>query len=391
VDATIQTIFLLGYALYDQSHCLPEHIREAAHRLMACRTSALGGHVQGCPDGHFKRHWYNSCKHRMCPLCAFTQIERWLAKQKARLLNTAHFHVVFTISDELHELWRLNRKVMANLLFKSATETLVELLQDPKFLGAKVGIIASLHTWSRKLTLHPHLHCLVTAGGLRNGEWVCSSETFLLPFAIVRKVFRGKYLYYLRQAFFRGDLVLPDGMQPQQFLNLLNKLGRRKKWHVKLMETYSYGQGVLIYLARYLRGGPISNKRIYSVKDGNVTFNYGRKKVRLMSLPIQTFIGRYLQHVPLANTIMVRSYGLYHHSAKQDLERCREILGQPPIEAPEFPDWQTLWQDRSEERPDRCPVCGKRLISLEIITPAGQTRSLPRFQESPEPVYARAA
>lgn len=212
MKATIQSIFLLGYGLYNQVHRLPEHVRESGHRLMACRTSALGGHVQACPDSHVKRHWYNSCKHRMCPLCAFTQIERWLAKQKARLLNTPHFHVVFTISNELHELWRLNRKIMADLLFKSATETLVELLEDPKHLGAKVGIIASLHTWSRKLTLHPHLHCLVTAGGLRHSEWVRSSETFLLPFGIVRTVFRGKYLHYLRQTLFRGELVLPDGM-----------------------------------------------------------------------------------------------------------------------------------------------------------------------------------
>jgi len=391
VKATIQSIFLLGYGLYSQTHRVPEHVREAAHRLMACRTSTLGGHVQACPDGHVKRHWYNSCKHRMCPLCAFTQIQRWLAKQKARLLNTPHFHVIFTISNELNELWRLNRKIMARLLFKSATETLVELLEDPKHLGAKVGIIASLHTWSRKLTLHPHLHCLVTAGGLRHGEWVRSSKTFLLPFGIVRTVFRGKYLHYLRQALSRCELVLPDGTGPQQARNLLNKLGRRKKWNVKLMETYSYGEGVLIYLARYLRGGPISNKRIYSVKDGNVTFNYGREKVKLMSLPIQTFIGRYLQHVPLANSIMVRSYGLYHHSAIDDLVRCREILGQPPLEDPEFLDWQTLWQERSEERPDRCPVCGKRLITLELIAPARKPGRLSTFNERPESLYARAA
>ena len=388
VEATIQTIFLLGYALYDQTHCLPEHIREAAHRLMACRTAVLGGHVQACPDGHFKRHWYNSCKHRMCPLCAFTQVERWLAKQKARILNTEHFHVIFTISDELHDLWRLNRKMMGNLLFKSATETLSELLGDPKHLGAKVGIIASLHTWSRKLDFHPHLHCLVTAGGLAAGEWIASSKKFLLPFGIVRAVFRGKYLYYLKKALDRNELVLPKGMRPQQARNLFNKLGRRKKWNVKLKETYSYGEGVLIYLARYLRGGPISNKRIYKVENGNVTFNYGREQVELTTLPIQTFIGRYLQHVPLANTIMVRSYGLYHHSSKEDLERCREILGQPPLEDTEFLDWQTLWQQRSDEQPDRCPVCGKRLITLEILTPV---RKLPRLNKEPELWYDKAA
>ena len=173
---------------------------------------------------------------------------------------------------------------MANLLFKSAIETLSELLGDPKHLGAKVGIIASLHTWSRKLDFHPHLHCLVTAGGLAAGEWIASSKTFLLPFGVVRAVFRGKYLYYLRKALDRGELVLPEGMQPQQARNLFNKLGRRKKWNVKLKETYSYGEGVLIDLARYLRGGPISNKRIFSIENENVIFNYGREQVKLMSL-----------------------------------------------------------------------------------------------------------
>ena len=391
MEATIQSIFLIGYALYDQTHLLPEHIREAAHRLMSCRTSALGGHVQACPDGHFKRHWYNSCKHRMCPLCAFTQVERWLAKQKARILNTEHFHVIFTISDELHDLWRLNRKLMGNLLFKSATETLSELLGDPKHLGAKVGIIASLHTWSRKLDFHPHLHCLVTAGGLAASEWLASSKKFLLPFGIVRAVFRGKYLYYLRKALARGELVLPEGMGPQQARNLFNKLGRRKKWNVKLKETYSYGEGVLIYLARYLRGGPISNKRIYRVENGNVTFNYGREQVNLISLPIQTFIGRYLQHVPLPNSVMVRSYGLYHHSLGEELALCREILGQPPLENQKFLDWQTLWQKGSDEQPDRCPVCGKRLITLEILVPVKKSKMLPRFNKDPGTIYAQAA
>ena len=241
------------------------------------------------------------------------------------------------------------------------------------------------------MDLHPHLHCLVTAGGLANGEWIASSMTFLLPFGIVRAVFRGKYLHYLRMALNREQLVLPEGMGPQQARNLFNKLGRRKKWNVKLKETYSYGEGVLIYLARYLRGGPISNKRIYRVEDGKVTFNYGREQLKLITLPIQTVIGRYLQHVPLANSVMVRSYGLYHHSLKEDLACCREMLGQPPLEDPEFLDWQTLWQERSEERPDCCPVCGKRLITLKTFAPVKKSKRLPRFNKDPDIAYDQAA
>ena len=389
MEATIQTIFLLGYAAYDRMHRLPDHIRKAAHSIMACRSAVLGGHTQACPDGHYKRHWYNSCKHRMCPLCAYTQIERWLARQKARILNTDHFHVIFTISDKLHDLWRLNTTVMTQLLFKSATETLVQLLDDPKYLGAKIGIIASLHTWTKTQRLHPHLHCLVTGGGLSENRWVSSQRTYLLPFRVVRDKFRGKLIAHIRAALNEGDLILPDGMGPQQIHNLLNKLGR-VKWNVYPKETYSYGDGVLTYLARYLRGGPITNKRILSVKEGKVTFNCGREKVERMTLPIDQFIGRYLQHVPVPNSILVRSYGIYHHSCKGDLELCRKLLGQPQPEAFGFIDWQTLCAEQGEKHPELCPVCGKRLICLETYAPVKVGKLITGSKE-PVIYYAKAA
>lgn len=356
---------------------------------MVCRTAVLGGHAQGCPDGHYKRHWYNSCKHRMCPLCAYTQIERWLAKQKARILNTDHFHVIFTISDKLHPLWQLNPEVMTHILFKCATETLFQLLEDPKYLGAKVGIIASLHTWTKMLGLHPHLHCLVTAGGLMANRWIPSSKTYLLPFGVVRDKFKGKFLAHIRAALDEGLLVLPNEMRPQQMHNLLNKLGRMR-WNVHLRETYSYGDGVLTYLARYLRGGPISNRRILSIKEGKVTFNYGREKVKLMTLPIDEFIGRFLQHVPKPESIRVRSYGIYHHSCKKDLKQCRDLLGQPSIEDLGFLDWQTICGEVGEKHPETCPVCRKRLVTLEILPPVKSCFSV-AGNEVPDISYDKAA
>jgi hypothetical protein len=171
LEATVQKIFEKGYATYERIHRIPAHFRKAVRSIVACRTADLGGHVQACPDGHYQRQWYNSCKHRVCPLCAYTQIERWLSRQKARILNTDHFHVIFTISDELHPLWRYNCELMMQILFKSATDTLFELLEDHKYLGARPGIIASVHTWSKTLLLHPHLHCLVSGGGLLGTKW----------------------------------------------------------------------------------------------------------------------------------------------------------------------------------------------------------------------------
>lgn len=364
----MQAIFLLGYAAFEQAHSLPEFVREAAHCIMVCRTSALGGHIQSCPDGHFHRIWYNSCKHRMCPLCAFLQVQRWLVKQKARIVRCDHYHVIFTMPEKLRFLWKSNTTLMTQIMFESARDTLFELLGDKEYLGAKPGIIATLHTWSKTLLLHLHIHCLVTGGGLTKlGEWISVTNGYLLPFAVARDLFRGKVKHALEKALEKGDLVLPQGMRSQQLKNLLNKLGR-KKWNVKICEKYSHGNGVLTYLARYLRGGPISNSRIIKIEDGKVTFNYGREKVELMTLSIGEFIERFLQHIPLPNSILVRSYGIYAHTKKDELQRCREILGQGPLGETEFLDWQSCFE-HSEDHPDLCPVCGKRLICTGVLPP----------------------
>ena len=163
---TLQTIFQDAFPAYEQTHPLPAHVRRAARAIMQCRTAALGGHVQACPDGHMARIWYNSCRHRACPQCAYLQTERWLALQQARLLACDHYHVIFTLPHELNPLWLANVPVMTTLLFQAVRDTLGTLLADPKYLGAQPGIIAALHTWSQTLVLHPHVHCLVTGGGL---------------------------------------------------------------------------------------------------------------------------------------------------------------------------------------------------------------------------------
>ena len=163
---TLQTIFQDAFPTYEQMHPLPTYVRRAVRAIMQCRTAALGGHVQACPDGHMSRVWYNSCRHRACPQCAYLQTERWLALQRARLLACDHYHVIFTLPHELNPLWLANVPVMTTLLFQAVRDTLGTLLADPKYLGAQPGILAALHTWSQTLVLHPHLHCLVTGGGL---------------------------------------------------------------------------------------------------------------------------------------------------------------------------------------------------------------------------------
>jgi hypothetical protein len=375
-EATVQAIFNSGYDEYEQSQRLSDHVRKAANKIRSCRTAALGGHKQSCPDGHFSRIWYNSCKHRLCPQCACLQIEKWLVKQKARLLKTDHFHVIFTIPANLRFLWHNHQNVplMTGILFSCTRDTLMELLGDKKYLGGKPGIISSIHTWSKTLFLHPHVHSLVTGGGLSgSGAWKSVKKNYLLPFAVARDLFRGKVCDALREALKRGDIALPEDMRPQKFSNLLNKLGR-KKWNVKIQDKYSHGNGVATYLARYLRGGPIKNSRIIRFEEGQVTLNYGREKVALMKLTTAEFIERYLQHVPLPNAILVRSYGLYHHTGADELEKCRELLGQEPFEEPDKINWQDLFKE-SEEHPGLCPVCGKCLVCTELIEPPGKYQS----------------
>ena len=374
---TLQTILHLGYAAYERTHRLPESVRRAVWALLACRTAVLGGHVQACPEGHIERVWYNSCRHRLCPQCAWLQVERWLAKQKTRLLACDHYHVIFTMPHELNDLWLANVDAMSQRLLASVHETLRELWGDGTYLGAKPGIMATLHTWTQTLLLHPHVHCLVTGGGLTAaGDWVAVRHGFLLPMRVVMAVFRGKRRAALRQGVVYGTLALPEGKRPQHMENLLNKLGR-VKWNVHIRERYAHGHGVLVYLARYLRGGPLANRRLVWCDGQQVVFRYeerakpngGQAHQRTMRLPLEQFLGRWLLHVPPARAVRVRCWGLYAHTQGEELARCRQQLGQGPVEAPEARDEGR--EGEGDAPAECCPVWGQPLVCTAILPRAG--------------------
>src|SRR5438093_1611262 len=380
---TLQDIFCASYPDYERTHALPAHVRRAARAIIQCRTAALGGHVQACPDGHVSRVWYNSCRHRSCPQCAYLQTERWLALQRARLLACDHYHVIFTLPHDLNALWLANVPVMTTLLFQAVRDTLVALLADPKSLGAQPGIMAALHTWSQTLVLHPHVHCLVTGGGLTPaGTWQAVRHGFLLPARVLMAVFRGTMLAALRQAWARGAGTLPEPMSFQPFLNLLNRLGHPKQtpWHVWVMERDRHGAGVVTYLARYLRGGPMKNARLVAYDGARVTFTCrarpeeadgGRASPQRMTLSVADFLQRWLLHVPVPQTRVVRSYGLYHPTHAVALAVCRTALGQAPVEVPVALDWQTVCAQRGDLHPECCPTCGQLLVCTAVIPRAG--------------------
>ena len=206
------------------------------------------------------------------------RISQWLDGWQQQVLPTDHFHVIFTLPSELHELWRWNREVLTELFFTSVRETLQTLLGDPKWLGAQPGILAALHTWGRTLALHPHVHCLVSGGGLEaEGQWQSVHTGFLLPVAVVRSLFRGKVLGALEDVWCRGQLQLPPHLDDDGMRRVL-VAAARQKWNIRLAERYAHGRGVMKYLARYVRGGPIKDHRFVAFDGQQVTFRYGNHR-----------------------------------------------------------------------------------------------------------------
>jgi hypothetical protein len=393
-NRVLQQLLDTHYPAFEQTYRLPEHVRAAVHCLRSCRTAALGGHIQACPEGHIERVWYNSCRHRFCPQCAQLQIAQWLERQRARLLSCEHYHVIFTLPRELNGLWLANVRVLATLLFRAAWETLSELLGDPKYLGATPGMIAALHTWGQTLVLHPHLHCLVTGGGLAGDTWHAIGNGYLLPARVVMPVFRGKLLQALHEAVDAGQLSLPRDLTLPQLRMLFNRLGRQN-WHVQIMDRYAHGHGVATYLARYLRGGPLKPGRIVAWDAQRVTFWYadnqdpdeqGRGKRKRLTLTVEEFLQRWLLHVPPPGLAVVRSYGLYAPSKRAALAQSRQALGQGPVEIPPVLDWQRYCAQQGPQHPECCPVCGQRLIRTATVPPARAPRRAGLWPQAEAPL-----
>ena len=370
---TVQSILYHSFPTYGQTHRLPPGAHHAVQAMAACRTAALGGHCQRCPDGHVARVWYNSCKQRSCPQCAALQQERWLQKTQTRLLACPHYHTIFTIPHQLHALWLGNTDRLPGLLFSSVRDTLLTLLKDDRYLGATPGLMMTLHTWGRTLSLHPHIHCLVTAGGsTAQGTWKTTRPDYLLPVRVVKALFRGKLLAMIRSVLSVGTLRLPEGISRVQLQTLLNRLGR-VEWNVRIQGRYAHGQGVLTYLARYVRGGPLRNSQLLQADKKHVTFRYtdhrdGRTKP--MTLPNAHFIQRLLWHVPEPGQHRIRYGGLYAGASRGRLDHARQSLGQAPVPSVKPMAWTDYMEHIGQPHQGRCPVCNQRLIHADFF-PAG--------------------
>jgi hypothetical protein len=359
--------------------------RRALDDLTACRTAALGGHVLECPGCGHQEVSYNSCGNRHCPKCQATAAARWLEAQAADLLETPYFHVVFTLPSALGPVALCNPRAVYGLLMRAAAETLLEVAADPKHLGAEVGVLAVLHTWGQDLALHPHVHCVVTGGGLApdGSRWVAGRDDFFLPVRVLSRVFRGKFLAGLRAAFKRGRLRFSGRLaafaRPGRFDRLIRETVRTE-WVVYARPPFGGAEVVLKYLARYTHRAAISNRRLVDLTDGRVTFRWkdyahgGRRGT--MTLDAVEFVRRFLMHVLPTGFVRVRHYGLLaNRHRREKLARCRELLGMavtPQADmAPTAPDPITPPVPEATVTPTRvCPRCGAgRMVVVAEFPP----------------------
>lgn len=317
--------------------------RRTLRDLANCRTAALGGHREQCLDCGHERIAYNSCRNRHCPKCQALSRARWLAREVDCLLPVAYFHVVFTLPQEVAELALVNPRVLYGALFEATAATLREVAANPKRLGACVGTLLVLHTWGQNLAHHPHVHGIVTGGGLScNAQgvvdacprWVSCRPGFFLPVRVLSRVFRGKYLDLLHQAFVDGALVWPrrlTAVQPADaFIAWLAAL-RTREWVVYAKPPFGGPEQVLKYLARYTHRVAISNSRLLSLDNGGVTFHYkdyaDQHHWKTLTLSGEEFLRRFVQHVLPKGFVKLRHYGLLASRQRvQRLAQCRALL-----------------------------------------------------------------
>jgi hypothetical protein len=365
VALTIQLILQVAYRAYARRHPVAGHVRRVVRDIVACRTGDLGVFIRACPDGHFAEVSGCSCRGRSCPVCAPSRRMRWLAGWSRRLLPGWHVHTIVTLPSQLHPLWRHNRRAMAELLFAVARQTMVAFSADPAYLGALPGMLMALHTWSRSLSLHPHLHVIVTGGGLDgSGHWKSLPREFLAPTPAVRKLFRRLFLEAIKTAWKQGEIALPAGWDGVTMDRELRRL-ERIKWNVRIEPPYRHGHGVTNYLARYVMGDPIGQSRLVSFDGEEVKFVVGReeKNPATMKLKVEEFIGRWLEHVPERGLHTVRAYGLYASALSEKREGCRaEIVAATVAEASAEPVTKDVVLPT---RVERCPVCNHSLVIEE--------------------------
>lgn len=351
------------------------HVQNVLQRLKICRTAALGYHAYRCTDadcGHIK-YQYHSCRDRHCPNCGAVKKQQWIEARMQELLPVKYYHVVFTLPHELNPLVMGHRKLLFKQLFDAASQTLLCFAKDPRYLGAIPGIISVLHTWGQQLSFHPHIHCIVSGGGIINGnEWkegIKNSYRFLFPVKAMQIVYRAKFLQALAQMIAGGEVILPDNTDAKQLFDLLYK----KDWVVYAKAPFGGPHAVIEYLGRYTHKVAISNHRICSINDDDtITFDYkdyaDHNAKKQMTLRSDEFIRRFEQHILPRRFTKIRTYGYIanrgrHHRINEVLKTMKLPLHKGLVKIP----LQLYMAEKYGIDMRECPCCKNKTLQLVSV------------------------
>ncbi len=357
----------------------PHYVLDCLER---CRTAQLGGHRRSCDTCGLVEQAYNGCRNRHCKKCQALARAAWLEARSQELLPVEYFHVVFTLPESIASLARQNPEAIYHLLFTAAQETLQEIAAEPRYLGARIGILAVLHTWGQRLDFHPHLHCVIPGGGLSadRSRWVACRRGFFLPVRVLSSKFRGKFLAKLKQLHQRGKLKFTGRLRPlrkESAFQVLLDEAYKIDWVVYCKPPFGGPAQVLKYLARYTHRVAISNQRLLALENGQVTFRYKDyakgNRLRTMMLPAVEFLRRFLMHVLPKGFVRIRQFGFLAncHRAKH-LKQIRELLSAEEVPAPsdtpgDHSTTESVCSLDAAINPFLCPHCGSRLQFLVLL------------------------
>ncbi len=370
--------------LHHHRDVLRSEQQQALRDIAACRTAALGGHEEACDACGYRRFAYNSCRNRHCPKCQASSRARWLEARQTELLDVPYFHIVFTLPAELGPLALANQRILYGLLFQAASKTLLQIAAQTKHLGAEIGFLAVLHTWGQNLMHHPHLHCVVPGGGLsKNSQrWIAAGNRFFLPVRVLSRVFRGKFIALLKQAYERGKLKLFGNLRPLTQRAAFEKLidqSVRTEWVVYAKPPFGGPRQVLKYLARYTHRVAIANRRLVAFDGRHVRFQWkdyaDDNRQKMMTLSTVEFIRRFLMHILPRGFTRIRYFGfLANRHRAQKLATIRQLLGTPcpHLEASSPPEANVCGS--GEAIGELCPLCRSgRFQIIATIAPTAST------------------
>lgn len=366
---------------YRATHNLPIAHLKVMRAIESCRTAVLGGHVERCGQCEHERIAYNSCRNRHCPKCQTMAKQQWIDKRKQELLPIPYFHVVFTVPQSIADIALQNKETLFAILFRASAETLLTIAADPKHLGAKVGFFSILHSWGQNLLFHPHVHCVVTGGGLSpQNEWVASRPQFFLSVRVLSRLFRRLFLEALGKAYRQGELEFHGQLHflndPDCFQRYLEPEWRRD-WVVYAKPPFGGPEQVLEYLGRYTHRVALSNQRLLACEQQHVTFQYKDyasaqpQLSRTMTLSADEFIRRFLLHVIPHGFQRIRHYGLFTNRFRAaNLLRCRELLAGPRPELLPLSIQMAVVLAAILEPVARCPKCKTGIMVRVSLIPA---------------------